>query len=254
MTPNISDYTFEKLIKYDSSNASQLIRKLEIEIKSLELEIQYRLDFRVKANSFTRPIIPAGTKMHFSHPKRIYEKYMDTYDTRTRSKQSQLKDLKDEKQRVLLNQSLRGIDNFTSLQFTPFVFNSDVIWNPSWQTSKTILDTETGKLSSQLSKWKNNEMLKKEKIPEKVTIAQDKIIPIEKVTMVENQTVTFNEQTNSGDFNETPITDVNLSGGCSECTGIKSVDPIPEKQLKEGYMKMAGIAALGIIGLMVLKK
>jgi hypothetical protein len=71
---------------------------------------------------------------------------------------------------------------------------------------------------------------------------------------IENQNITFNEQINSGDFNETPITDVNLSGGCSECTGTKSVDPIPQGEKNQGYMKMAGIAAIGIIGLMVVRK
>ena len=258
MTPNISDYTFEKLIKYNVTNPTQLIRKLEIEIKSLELEIQYRLDFRNKANSFTRPIIPKGTKVsHFSHPRSIYQKYINSYDVQTRSKQNQLADLKDEKQRVLLNQSLAGIEHGSNVQFTTFVFTSNVTWNPSWTTAKTILNTETGKLSSQLSKWKNNEMLKKEKIAEKVTI-------------VEDQQITFNEQTNSGDYNETPITDVNLSSGCSECTGTEiSSDPIEkegyhkmpdgsmmkdsdmEKEPLNNNMKMAGIAGIGIIGLLL---
>jgi hypothetical protein len=236
----VSDYTFEKLIKYDVTKVDDLITNFEIEIKSLQLKIQYRKSMRQKANSFTRPIIPAGTKIHFSHPKVIYDKYINSYDLRTRRYETELENLKDEKQRVLLNQSLRGKENFASVKFTPFVFNPNVI-NSSWQAAKSILDGETAKLDSQLLTWKNNEMLKKEKTPERLIL-------------VENQSITFNEQVNSGDFNETPITDVNLSSGCSECTGTKSVDPIPEKQLNEGYMKMAGIAALGIIGLMVLKK
>tara|TARA_R110000824_G_scaffold6412_1_gene29714 strand:- start:497 stop:1258 length:762 start_codon:yes stop_codon:yes gene_type:complete len=250
----VSDYTFEKLIKYDVTKVDDLITNFEIEIKSLQLKIQYRKSMRQKANAFTRPIIRAGTKMHFSHPKVIYEKYMNSYDVRTRSYETELENLKDEKQRVLLNQSLRGKENFASVQFTPFVFTPNVI-NSSWYAAKSILDSETAKLNSQLLTWGNNQMLKKEKIPEKVTIVQDKIIAIEKVIIVEDQQITFNEQVNSGDFNETPITDVNVYGGCSECDGIvESTDPIPEKQLNEGYMKMAGIAALGIIGLMVLKK
>jgi hypothetical protein len=68
------------------------------------------------------------------------------------------------------------------------------------------------------------------------------------------QSVTFGEQTNSGDFNETPITDINLNGGCSECTGTKSVDPIPEGEKVNGYLKMAGIATFGIIGLLLYSK
>ena len=238
----VSDYTFEKLIKYNSSTVSELIKKLEIEIKALELEIQYRSTFQNKGNSFTRPLIPAGTKMSAGHVKVLYGKFYGNYTDVINSKKRQLTDLKDEKQRVLLNQSLRGINDIASVKFTPFVFNSDVIWNPNWWESVKIVNTETAKLNSQISTWKNNEMLKKEKIPEKVIL-------------VESQSITFNEQVNSGDFNETPITDVNLSSGCSECNGIvESTDPIPEKQLNEGYMKMAGIAALGIIGLMVLKK
>ena len=84
------------------------------------------------------------------------------------------------------------------------------------------------------------------------------------------QDVTFNEQVNSGDYNETPITDINLDGGCSECTGTEiSPDPI----IKKGYhtmpdgslmkdtdmekgnnMKMAGIAAVAIgLGYLILK-
>ena len=94
----------------------------------------------------------------------------------------------------------------------------------------------------------------------------------------ELQEITFNEQTNSGDFNETPITDVNVNSGCSECTGEIRYDPIevssmPPSYQSQGYhkmpdgslmkdsdmekgnnMKFVGIAAIGLIGLMVLKK
>jgi len=89
------------------------------------------------------------------------------------------------------------------------------------------------------------------------------------ISQIQIQDVTFNEQVNSGDFNETPITDINVSGGCSECTGTKSVDPI----IKKGYhtmpdgslmkdtdmekgnnMKMAGIAAVAVgLGYLILK-
>ena len=169
MTPNISEYTFEKLVKYNVTNVSELITKLQIEIKSLELEIQYRLSFRVKANSFTRPILARGTKVsHHSHPKAIYEKYINSYDVTTRSKQSQLLSLKDEKQRVLLNQSLRGIEHVNNVKFTPFVFNSDVTWNSSWYNSKLLLESETGKLLSQLLQWRNEQFLQEKIIAEKL--------------------------------------------------------------------------------------
>ena len=101
----------------------------------------------------------------------------------------------------------------------------------------------------------------------------------EKLQQIKDQEITFNEQTNSGDFNETPITDVNLNSGCSECTGTEIIyDPIkvssmPPSYQSQGYhkmpdgslmkdsdmekgnnMKFVGIAAIGLIGLMVLKK
>ena len=85
-----------------------------------------------------------------------------------------------------------------------------------------------------------------------------------------NQDITFNEQTNSGDFNETPITEINLNGGCSECTGTELSSMMI---LKEGYhrmpdgsmmkdsdmekgnnMKIAGIMAAGFIGLLLYTK
>ena len=96
--------------------------------------------------------------------------------------------------------------------------------------------------------------------------------------LIQNQSITFNEQTNSGDYNETPITDVNVNSGCSECTGEMRYDPIevssmPPSYQSQGYhkmpdgslmkdsdmekeplnnnMKMAGIAGIGIIGLLL---
>ena len=64
---------------------------------------------------------------------------------------------------------------------------------------------------------------------------------------IQNQEITFNEQQNDGDFNETPITEINLNNSCSECTGTEiRYDPIEEKQLTENYLKIGGIAAVGI--------
>ena len=104
---------------------------------------------------------------------------------------------------------------------------------------------------------------------------EEKIILMAKAEnqKIENQNITFNEQTNSGDFNKTPITDINVNGGCSECTGTEtSPDPIltkgyhtmpdgslmkdsdMEKKPLNNNMKFAGIAAIGLIGLIVLKK
>tara|TARA_R110002167_G_scaffold25087_4_gene87574 strand:- start:946 stop:1650 length:705 start_codon:yes stop_codon:yes gene_type:complete len=117
-----------------------------------------------------------------------------------------------------------------------------------------------------------NEKLKQEKIISDQKIAQQ-------LLLIQNQTVTFEEQVNSGDFNDTPITDVNLSSGCSECTGTEirhdpiEVSSMPPSYQSQGYhkmpdgslmkdsdmekeplnnnMKMAGIAGIGIIGLLL---
>ena len=103
-----------------------------------------------------------------------------------------------------------------------------------------------------------------------VKIEQDNI---KRLQEMKNQNITFNEQINSGDFNETPITDVNLSSGCSECTGTELSSMMI---LKEGYhrmpdgsmmkdidmekkplnnnMKIAGIIAASVIGLLLYTK
>ena len=161
MTPNISEYTFEKLIKYDSSDVNELIQKMGLEIKYLELEFQYRKILRDKANSFVRPVLPAGTKTsHFSHPKAKYNKFIQSYDSVTGTITKKISDLKDEKQRVLLNQSLRGIKHDISMKFTPFVFNADLQGVPSWQNSPIILPQATSNLNSHLSQWKNSQVIR----------------------------------------------------------------------------------------------
>ena len=84
----------------------------------------------------------------------------------------------------------------------------------------------------------------------------------EKLQQIKDQEITFNEQTNSGDFNETPITDINLNNGCSECTepehqmpdGSLMKDSEMEKKPLNNNMKFAGIAAAGVIGLLLYTK
>ena len=75
-------------------------------------------------------------------------------------------------------------------------------------------------------------------------VAEDK-----RLQQIKDQEITFNEQTNSGDFNETPITDVNVNSGCSECT-----DPIIEKEPLNNNMKFVGITVIGIVALLVVTK
>ena len=74
---------------------------------------------------------------------------------------------------------------------------------------------------------------------------------------IQNQEITFNEQQNSGDFNETPITEINPMDSCSGCgVDIHNLPyddwvmpddfyDIPNKD-KENYLKIGGIAAVGI--------
>ena len=110
------------------------------------------------------------------------------------------------------------------------------------------------------------------------TIYDAGVAEAQRLQKIADQEITFNEQTNSGDFNETPITDVNLSSGCSECTGEIRYDPIevssmPPSYQSQGYhkmpdgslmkdsemekgnnMKFVGVAAAGIIGLLLYTK
>ena len=85
-------------------------------------------------------------------------------------------------------------------------------------------------------------------------VAEDKILQ-----QIKDQEITFNEQKNSGDYNETPITDVNLSSGCSECTEPEHQMPdgsmMKDSDMEKGNnMKIVGIAAAGIIGLLLYTK
>jgi len=110
---------------------------------------------------------------------------------------------------------------------------------------------ELNSLKKLLKLWENKRHIEIQKEEDKRIIEEEK----QTLSQIEIQNITFNEQTNSGDFDETPITDINLNGGCSEFTGTEiSTDPISEKQLKEGYMKFAGIAAIGVIGLLLYTK
>ena len=84
-------------------------------------------------------------------------------------------------------------------------------------------------------------------------VAEDKILQ-----QIKDQEITFNEQINSGDFNETPITEINLSSGCSECTGTDLETGMTEDELGNkpinNNMKIVGITAIGLIGLLVFTK
>jgi hypothetical protein len=62
---------------------------------------------------------------------------------------------------------------------------------------------------------------------------------------IQNQEITFNEQQNSGDYNETPITEINPMDSCAGC-GVDIHALNREQQEKEKIMKIGGIAAVGV--------
>ena len=68
---------------------------------------------------------------------------------------------------------------------------------------------------------------------------------IEREKQMQNQIITFNEQQNSGDYNETPITEINPMDSCSGC-GVDIHALNREQQEKEKIMKIGGIAAVGV--------
>jgi hypothetical protein len=61
---------------------------------------------------------------------------------------------------------------------------------------------------------------------------------------IQNQEITFNEQQNSGDYNETPITEINPMDSCAGCGVDHALNR--EQQEKEKIMKIGGIAAVGV--------
>ena len=87
----------------------------------------------------------------------------------------------------------------------------------------------------------------------------------QKLQEIKNQEITFNEQQNSGDFNETPITEINPMDSCSGCgVDIHNLQyddwvipddfyDTPNKD-KENYLKIGGIAAVGVVAYLVFKK
>ena len=123
-------------------------------------------------------------------------------------------------------------------------------------------------MKKMLKLWENKRHIETQKEGNERLIEEEK-----RLQQIKDQEITFNEQINSGDYNETPITDVNISSGCSECSGTELSSKII---LKEGYhkmpdgslmkdsdmekkplnnnMKIAGIAAAGVIGLLLYSK
>jgi hypothetical protein len=124
-------------------------------------------------------------------------------------------------------------------------------WQKRWGEINSILSNPENIKRWQIEEPRiaAEEVIFKKELEEKTRLENSRLADIESVRLqeIQNQEITFNEQQNSGDFNETPITEINFDNSCSECTGtIKSTDPIEEKQLTENYLKIGGIAAVGI--------
>ena len=106
----ISEYTFNKLVKYDSNSVSELLTKLQIEINTLTKEIELRNSVGNPSNSW---LFRAGTKKHFSNPQVRLGKEKTAFEKRTNSLKIKLKTIQEEKQRVLINQSINEIEHKT---------------------------------------------------------------------------------------------------------------------------------------------
>ena len=126
---------------------------------------------------------------------------------------------------------------------------------------KRVADSELKRVED--NELKKLELIELKKIQDNMLINLEVVglsdIESKKLQQIKDQEVTFNEQTNSGDYNETPITDINLNNGCSECTEPKHKMPdgslMKDSDMEKGnYMKFAGIAAAGIIGLLLYSK
>ena len=106
----ISEYTFDKLVKYESNSVTELLTKLQIEINTLTKEIELRNSVGNPSNSW---LYRAGTKAHFSNPKVRLDKEKSKFRLTTENSKNKLKTIQEEKQKVLINQSLNGIEHET---------------------------------------------------------------------------------------------------------------------------------------------
>ena len=295
-----SQFTYDNLLLFNSSSVKELLNKISIDIKIQELRINFKKkiqeEYQSESDTFwllnSKKDGIMQSKRHFSNPRIKFEKAGREFDQGIIKDESRLVELKNTRQRITLDQSLRGESYGIFSINEVFVFNvqgfpvrpssigmyrSVKIYDQShgtyWTAKISALNGEKSRLETSLSNYRN--VLQDSKPlpiipvtvrPPKPPMTNLKPLPItpvtvnpskpitQDVTIEQIQSITFSEQVNSGDFNETPITDVNLSSGCSECTETNSVDPIPEGVINQGYMKMAGIAAIGLIGLLVLKK
>ena len=108
------------------------------------------------------------------------------------------------------------------------------------QLEKERIQAENQRIENQRLQEIENKRIQYKKIEEEKRIRR-----INELQELENQMITFNEQQNDGDFNETPITEINPMDSCSGC-GVDIHGIQQEMRDKENYLKIGGIAAVGV--------
>ena len=122
MSTNVSEYTYNKMLEFNVSSVGELLKKLQDKITVQEARVKYRNEIKNKASignkrvkirisdSFRGCEVYSGKTAHIQNWVKWVEK-LRNYDVGS----SELKKLKDIKQRVLLNQSLRNIEHNTPI-------------------------------------------------------------------------------------------------------------------------------------------
>jgi len=209
MSTNVSEYTFEKMLEFNSSSVEELLKKLQDKITVQEARVKYRNEIKSKASKGNEVVF-----IRISDSKRGCELYSGKISHRQgrlnwisalnsyNSGSDELAKLKDIKQRVLLNQSLRGIEHTVpqvNQKFTHIVsefpqrpkgqkcrsveYYSNWL-NDYWSEKGSTLSKETERLESQLKIFENklsmNEYVKSVKpiIEKPEIVAASGLIPL----------------------------------------------------------------------------
>ena len=204
MSTNVSEYTFEKMLEFNSSSVEELLRKLQDSITVQEYRVKYRNEIKSKASNGNELV-----RIRISDDKRGCNLYtgktghkqirtnwineLNKYDIGN----NELARLNDIKQRVLLNQSLRSIEHTIFPTNDEFKYNvSDFPQRPKgkrckpyesleyhdnwlndyWFSKSLTLTQETEKLESALNEFKNQLSMKKYSKPKKPEIIKPEIV------------------------------------------------------------------------------
>lgn len=189
MSTNVSEYTFNKMLEFDSSSVEELLKKLQDSITVQEYRIKYRNEIKNKAskgNELVRIRISDNKLGCNLYTGKAGHKQIRTNWINELSKydigNNDLARLNDIKQRVLLNQSLRNIEHIIPKVTDEFKYNvSDFPQRPKgkrckpyealeyydnwlndyWFSKSLTLSQETQRLESELNVFKNELSMKK---------------------------------------------------------------------------------------------